>query len=576
MNHLREIFRNYVNSGISEERDSIYLNDPSYINSVRFINIASLLIASVAFPGIIILIGSGTAFTSGLLGLLICMLLLNTVRFRHIRNLKQTSNTLVMISFVVLMLFILSGSSHMIELYWFFFLPQIIFFVGDKDFSIKWSLTVIIAISLIYLLSLSNYLKLGYSGFQILQFLGAYLVSTLLAYLYKEYDSLKMRQVGKNAKSFVNTISRLNIEKNNAERQKEQLSIILESIGDAVLVLDREKDVLLVNPVLEKITGYSRKDIVGQKYEKVLKFVHEKDDTPANIFLEKVYEKGVITSMSKDTVLITRSGDRVPVADSAAPIKTKEGMVIGSVIVFRDVSEERQIEKMKSEFVSVASHQLRTPLTSVKWFAALLAKGLTGRADAKIKELAENITVSTDRMIKLVNDLLSVSRIETGQKFGIETEDIDIVPILKEEIETVKKAYFDKKVEITLDEKLRSELILRVDKEKIHHVFRNLLGNGVKYSDKNTAIHVGIKEQTEDFITLYVKDNGIGIPKEQQESIFQKFFRANNAKLSDAEGTGLGLYIVKAIIDGHKGKIWFNSEEGKGSTFFFQLPVHKY
>ncbi|MCA9374994.1 PAS domain S-box protein [Candidatus Dojkabacteria bacterium] len=573
MNQLRDIFRNYVNSGISEEKDSIYLNDPSYINSVRFINIVSLALVVIAFPGIIILIANGIAFTSGILGVLLLMLVLNVWRLRHIRNLKQTSNTLIMISFVILMLFLMSGSNHMIELYWFFFLPLLIFFVGDEDFSIKWNIIVISTIFVVYLLSLSNYLELGYTGFQIIQFIGAYMVTSLLAYLYKEYDSEKMKQVGKNAKSFVNTISRLNIEKNNVERQKEQLSIILESIGDAVLVLDREKDVLLVNPVLEKITGYSRKDIIGRKYESVLKFVHEKDGTPANLFLEKVYEEGMITSMAKDTVLLRKNGDKIPVADSAAPIKTKEGKVIGSVIVFRDVTEERQIEKMKSEFVSVASHQLRTPLTSVKWFAALLEKGVNEKTNVKAKDLAENIMVSTDRMIKLVNDLLSVSRIETGQKFEIETEDVDIMPILKDEIETAKEAYHDKKAEVTVDDELKSELILRVDKDKIRHVFRNLLGNAIKYSGNSPAVHIGIKEKTKDTITFYVKDNGIGIPKEQQDRIFQKFFRADNAKLSDAEGTGLGLYIVKAIIEGHNGKVWFESQDGKGTAFFFQLPV---
>ncbi len=234
--------------------------------------------------------------------------------------------------------------------------------------------------------------------------------------------------------------------------------------------------------------------------------------------------------------------------------------------------EREQIEKMKSEFVSVASHQLRTPLTGIKWFAELMLKGKAGKLSADQKDFLEQIYSSNDRMIKLVEDLLNVSRIDTGSKFEIKKAPKDVIEIINSLTSDLVGLAHQHEVQIQKSANVPTEFVLPIDADKIRQVFQNLLSNAVKYSKKGGKVMVDFKN-SEGKVLITVQDTGLGIPQKQQSRMFEKFFRADNVQTAETDGTGLGLYIAKAIVEGHGGKIWFESKENIGTTFFVELPI---
>jgi signal transduction histidine kinase len=274
--------------------------------------------------------------------------------------------------------------------------------------------------------------------------------------------------------------------------------------------------------------------------------------------------------MLNHTLLIRKDGTRLPVADAAAPIINSKGEILGSVVVFRDVSKEREIDKAKTEFVSLASHELRGPIAAMNWNSEMLMSNDFDKLTPKQREYIKVTYQSGQRMSELVNALLNVSRLELGT-FVIEPKKADIFEIAKiciKEIEPqllLKKLHFKTKFDKEIPEIMADPKLLGI-------VFRNLLTNAVKYTPIGGKIEFVI-EQENDGIMIKLIDTGIGIPKNQQDKIFTKLFRADNVKIVDPNGTGLGLYIVKEILDHSGGKIWFESKLGKGTTFYVSLPL---
>jgi len=231
--------------------------------------------------------------------------------------------------------------------------------------------------------------------------------------------------------------------------------------------------------------------------------------------------------------------------------------------------ELQRLDAAKDEFISIVSHQLRTPLTGIRWFTDLLLGNKKKNLNAEQLDFLEQISASNKKMIRLVNDLLDVSHIETGYKFKIVKEDCLVLPViqdvLKENIMSIKT----KNLKIT--NRVPKDLKIRADRAKIRQVWQNLLSNATNYSPRGKEIILTVQKE-KDGPVFAVKDEGIGIPKRQQNRLFEKFFRAKNASLQDPNGTGLGLYIARGIIHGHGGDIWFKSAENKGTTFFFSVP----
>ena len=370
-------------------------------------------------------------------------------------------------------------------------------------------------------------------------------------------------------KAVLNILEDVEDEKEKVGQERDKIDAILHSIGDGVFVVDKNLSIIVYNSVAADLSGYSTEEAIGKKYSDILKFSFEDSGKVNDIFINKAMQSGEVQEMANHTQITRKDGEKIAVADSAAPLKDKSGDVIGCVVVFRDVSKEREVDRAKTEFVSLASHQLRTPLSSVNWFAEMLLAGDAGKLTKQQNEFIQKIYDGNQRMVDLVNALLNVSRIELGT-FSVEPEPTDIVEISKSVIEELTPQVKEKKLKI--EEKYEKIPKFSADPKLVRIVLQNLLSNAVKYTPEKGKVSADISLKNNN-ILIEIKDSGYGIPKDQQDKIFTKLFRADNVREKETEGTGLGLYIVKSIVDNSGGSISFDSAEDKGTTFHVSLPL---
>lgn len=352
-----------------------------------------------------------------------------------------------------------------------------------------------------------------------------------------------------------------------------RLEATLNGMGDGLFVLDKNYKIIMFNPAASQISGFSESEALGKNYHDIIKFFNEKTKVINDEFIKETMITGKIHQIRNHSYIVTKDGKQISISTNAAPLRDKLNHVVGCVVAFRDVSIEREADRMKSEFVSVASHQLKTPLTGIKWFSELLLKETKGVLNDQQKDFLKQIYDSNQRLVNLVDDLLDVSHIETGRKFNVEKEETDLVEIVNAVLKEKNKLIIDKNISIVKCANAPEHVKIMADAKKIRHVFDNLISNAVKYSHSGSVVEIGCEHEKAGQIMVYIRDHGIGIPNIQQKRVFEKFFRADNAVKSQTDGTGLGLYIARAIVEAHRGKIWFESEEGKGTTLFFSLPT---
>ena len=376
------------------------------------------------------------------------------------------------------------------------------------------------------------------------------------------------RDLEKAQRAALNLMSDIQIEKENVGKEKDKIDAILHSIGDGVFVVDREGVVFMYNRAASRITGFREDTVLGKPFTDHLQFTHTKEQDAAGQFIHKAISTGQITEPSMHSSIVRHDGTPVAIAATAAPLKDTDGHVIGSVVVFRDISKEAAIDKTKTEFVSLASHQLRTPLSTINWYTEMLLAGDAGRITKNQRMYLNQIYTGNQRMGDLVNSLLNVSRLELGT-FSIEPVKMDIVKEATSTLHELQPLIKEKKMHIkttfgSIDHILADPNLVRV-------IFHNLLTNAIKYTPEEGQVDMSI-QYVDDQIEIVVTDTGYGIPQAQQDKIFTKLFRADNVKEKDTTGTGLGLYIIKSIVDHVGGDIDFTSVEGKGTTFRVHLP----
>jgi signal transduction histidine kinase len=232
----------------------------------------------------------------------------------------------------------------------------------------------------------------------------------------------------------------------------------------------------------------------------------------------------------------------------------------------------QKLDETKDEFVSMASHQLRTPLTSIKGYLSMVLEGDAGKISKDQRMLLEQAFTSSERMVTLIGDFLNVSRLQNG-KFMIDRTEADLSKIVSGEVRLIQEVAKARDIGIAYHMPSHFPL-LYLDADKIRQVIMNFLDNAVYYSPEHTTISVRLYT-SDGFAICEVIDHGIGVPSDAHEKLFSKFFRAENARVQRPDGTGIGLYLAKKIIDGHGGKIIFHTAEGEGSTFGFRLPIKK-
>lgn len=375
-------------------------------------------------------------------------------------------------------------------------------------------------------------------------------------------------------RAILNILDDLNQEKSIIENEKSRAHAILASIGDAVFVVDKSSKITLTNDVALTLSGYTKSNVIGVHYNKIFKFTNEKNpDLAYPKFIETVIKTGKAISTLNTISLITKSGKKLPISYSAAPLIDENNNVIGCVVVFADFSRERDLERTKDEFLSVAAHQLRTPLSSMRWNMEMLLSGDMGELSGEISDTIQQIYEGNQRMILLVNDLLNISRIDQG-RVKTNPQLSNIVPLIQSILEEFSPDIRQKALTISLniDEEANPIPKIVIDPSHVHEVFENLLSNAIKYSRFGGEISVNII-YLDPFIQISISDNGIGIPSEEQSSIFSKFFRAENVTRTDIQGSGLGLFVVKSFVEAWGGTVRFSSKKDKGTTFIVTIPI---
>jgi len=339
----------------------------------------------------------------------------------------------------------------------------------------------------------------------------------------------------------------------------------VEGVSDMVTITDKNGVIIYVNGMAEKITGYKKEMLLGNTPRL---WGRQMDEEFYKKFWETIKEdkkpfQGEVTNKRKN-------GELYEAEVNISPILDDSGKLLFFVSIERDLTKIKAIERVKTEFISLASHQLRTPLSAVKWFGKMLISGDAGDLNPMQKEYVEKIYESNEREIRLVNSLLNVSRIESG-KILIEPRLTDLTKLVSSVVTDFKLEVEEqgKKLTVVIDKKIPK---IYIDEDQIRHVYTNLIANAVRYTKRRGKIVVKVYLSKKSVMTE-VKDNGIGIPKREQRRVFEKFFRANNALKMETDGTGLGLFLSKIIVESSGGKMGFRSREGKGSTFWFTLPI---
>jgi PAS domain S-box-containing protein len=350
-----------------------------------------------------------------------------------------------------------------------------------------------------------------------------------------------------------------------AETQRIRLTHIFDSANDAIISADSDGRIIAWNKGAQAIFGWSAEEawcepltlLIPERYREA----HQRG-------LERVRSGGEPRVIGTAVELhgLRKDGGEFPLELSLTGWKTREGTFYTAII--RDITERKRMEQMKSDFVSFATHQLRTPLAGIKWLLELAAQG--PEVPEETRSYIQDTRDSAERLIELVNNLLDISRIENG-KLAVALQETDLHEMTRSVLDEVKTLVEEKGHQLSFAGDGEVPPVW-ADPQLLRQVVLNLVSNAIKYTPPGGKMEVWI-EREDSSVLWAIRDNGIGISKEAQGRLFEKFFRADNALAIETEGTGLGLYLARLIVERLGGRIWCESEEGEGATFLLKLPL---
>lgn len=347
----------------------------------------------------------------------------------------------------------------------------------------------------------------------------------------------------------------------------QKFKLAVDNAVEQIVILDVVGVVLYANPASVQITEYSQDESVGRRISQL--WGRLSGDKFYKDLLNKIKQDG--KSFVGEVENIRKNGSHYTSKVYLSPIFDENSVVRFFVNIERDITMEKAVDRAKTEFVSLASHQLRTPLTSISWYVEMLLNSSAGKLKKEQEKYLQKVYGSNKRMIALVSALLDVSRIELGT-FAIEPIKIGVEQFINSVIEEMKTVIEKRKIKFSkhFDPNLPSKILL--DERLFKIIVQNLLSNAFKYTAPGGCVALSVEKKDRDML-ITVSDTGCGIPLNQQNLVYSKLFRADNAKQIDTDGTGLGLYLVKSILDAVGGGIHFDSVENKGTTFVVRLPL---
>lgn len=361
---------------------------------------------------------------------------------------------------------------------------------------------------------------------------------------------------------------------------------IISSIGDHVVglvIVDKNGKIQRINQGFEALTGWQEKEVIGKvlikilpRKEKNLVTVPFKNRILSKILAGKVLttaaagDNGMVASIEKIPTFyyVRKDKTKFPVSSVITPLLL-DNKVTGAVEVFYDITKEKELEQMRLDFLSLAAHQLRTPLSGTKWLIETLHSGILGDVTKKQKEYIGDVYKINEQMICLVSDILSTLRLESDETL-LKKEKISVAALCKDVIVRVKAAAKGKNIKLQIPLNHRT-LTIETDSELVKSILGCFLSNAIDYSRPGQKVILDIKQESGKVI-FFVRDFGIGIPRVEHKRIFQRFYRASNAKNFKPTGTGLGLNIARTLAEKVGAEISFESKKDKGSTFYLQLP----
>jgi len=358
-------------------------------------------------------------------------------------------------------------------------------------------------------------------------------------------------------------------------KEKAYIENLVDNAGDAIISTDVEDRILTWNHGAEVIFGYSREETVGQSLTILLPAQRTGE-------LEEIRDKVRLTGVIRNLEVrrIRKDGIIIEASLAVSPIRDKDDNVIGFLHLARDVTEKKryeqrlkELDKMKSAFVSNVSHELRTPLTAIKASADNMLDRLIGDLNGKQVGYLTRIKSNSDRLARLINDLLDLSTIEAG-KIDLRPANLPLVTLVKEAAESLRPVAAEKLINLTVMS-ADPGIIAWADRDKVVQVLMNLIGNALKFTPTGGKVTIAVTKNSAAWMQISVTDTGPGIPAEEVNKVFARFYQIGQAGTQKTQGTGLGLAISKALVEMHGGKIWVESEAGKGSIFSFTLPAEQ-
>lgn len=343
------------------------------------------------------------------------------------------------------------------------------------------------------------------------------------------------------------------------EMQKDRLRAVIENMGMPLILIDAKGRIILVNQMFNEMFHVVAQDIIGKTYLDVIEY-ERVNDIIENIFMtEQKIRKQItipINIQMKDFEVY------------GAPIISLANEWKGIVLVFHDITEIKNLEKIRKDFVANVSHELKTPITSIKGFAETLLDGALHDQQA-LESFLNIILKESNRLQSLVYDLLELSKIESDN-LRLNIKNVHICKVIQDIVDSLKKRAKEKSIEIQIDTNNRHQII-EGDLLRIQQIFINLISNALSYTLPDGEVHIDIRDE-QDFVTISIRDTGIGIETEEIPRIFERFYRVDKARSRNSGGTGLGLAIVKHSVEAHNGEIRVESEVGRGSNFIVRLP----
>ncbi len=347
--------------------------------------------------------------------------------------------------------------------------------------------------------------------------------------------------------------------------ERNRLRAIIDNSADGIMILDAECRVEVINRTLSRMTGWPVEKARGKPGHAVLHLENASEPDPCVQmekgipFKEQIYREGDIVRPSKP---------RITVGVTYTPVFDEAGELQYIIVNVNDITRFREAEEMKSTFISVISHELKTPVALIKGYAATLRREDVQWDMDTIREGLQIIEEEADRLTHLIDNLLDASRIQAGG-LKLEFEEVDLKEVIKRVVDGFQVQTAAHQIVIDVPDDLPP---VWADRERIRQVLDNLLSNAIKYSPEGGVIRVGAWANTHE-VTVYVADQGIGIPEEEQPYLFERFYRVDTSLRRKTKGAGLGLFLAKALVEAHGGRIWVHSKPGEGSTFFFTLPI---